>query len=100
METRRQKVCFYGEAWEMRISKADVSTVPTRLSPARAVKVLSAGNNSSGHRYLGKIRVFSGYLFAHSYLIGTADLTHLRLFSQFFIILSVNYIPLEADGRY
>lgn len=60
METRRQKVSFYGEAWEMGISKADVSTVPASLSPAPAVKVLSAGNNSSGHRYLEKIRLFLG----------------------------------------
>lgn len=60
METRRQKVCFYGEAWEMGISNADVSTVPTSLSPPQAVTVLSTGNNSSGHRYLEEIRIFLG----------------------------------------
>lgn len=60
METRRQKVYFYGEAWEMGISKADFSTVPTSLSPAHAVRILSAANNSRGHRYLEKITVFLG----------------------------------------
>lgn len=67
METRRQKVCFYGEVWEMGISKADASTVPTNLSPAHAVKVLSAGNNSSGLLFLRKNKSISGYLFVNSY---------------------------------